>query len=194
VIHSVKVEPFYLEFWYNGCFIFVKNSRSHMLFLNVLLGKPLLAFIQHFERPFQLLFHTLRSILLLNDYFLMRTILRITHPTSTHCTISFLIPSVRTQHDGLRSPLTAAAPTRSSSGERKRYNSLWAATPLQCRRTGSSRPTYWMRMTAGILLSTPREMQPQPWHQWQNCRRSQLRGLHAPVATSASPHASTPEH
>jgi hypothetical protein len=86
----------------------------------------------------------------------------------------------------LWSPLTAA-PTRSSRGDRRWWNSLCAASPSPCQPTGSSRATYWTRPTGRTHL--PTATQPV----WFHHRHRHLRRLHAPVATSASPCASTPK-
>jgi cleavage and polyadenylation specificity factor subunit 1 len=87
------------------------------------------------------------------------------HKDLHNCTHVFLR---QTQHAGLWSPLTTA-PTRSSNGERKHCSSLCAESPPQCLPTES-----WAAL-------------------FQTQHHLQLHRLHAPVATFASPHASTPK-
>jgi hypothetical protein len=69
---------------------------------------------------------------------------RTTPPQPHSCTRTSITArmslSVRTQHTGLWSPLTAA-PTRSSRGERKHCSSLCAESPSPCLPTGSTQPT-----------------------------------------------------
>jgi hypothetical protein len=105
------------------------------------------------------------------------------HKDFHNCTHSF---SVRTQHSGFWSPLTAA-PTRSSRGDRKQCSSLCVANPSRCLPTGSSQPTCWTRPAVQASYSTPWPAQPQTKHHLQ------LQRLHAPVAMFASPHASIPK-
>jgi hypothetical protein len=98
-----------------------------------------------------------------------------TRTSTTACTSFF----ARTQFAGLWSPLTAA-PTRTSRGERRRCNSLYAASPSPCPPTGLNRPTNWTRPTAGTHL--PTATQPA---RFRRCHRH-LSRLQAPVVTSAS--------
>jgi hypothetical protein len=110
-----------------------------------------------------------------------------THPQQHSCartsTIARMSSSARSQLAGLRCPLTAA-PTRSSGGERRRYSSLWAASPSQCQPTRLSR------------LSTQLPAQLQPRFQGRHRRlrhHHQLLSIHAPATTSPTPHASKTE-
>jgi hypothetical protein len=86
----------------------------------------------------------------------------------------------------------SAAPSRSRNGKRRHWDTLCGGGPSPCQLIGSSRPASSKELTAGIETSVRLSTQHQPKHHLPR-HHSPPHELHAPVATTIFPHASTYE-